>query len=62
MSQLTFPRLLDAQQLLKRDRQSALAEMNAGRRLIRPEEVAAVAAYLASPEAADVNGQDLDVP
>ncbi|HWI19261.1 MAG TPA: hypothetical protein VNT81_16015 [Vicinamibacterales bacterium] len=28
MSQLTFPRLLDAQQLLKRDRHSALAEMN----------------------------------
>lgn len=39
----------------------ALERMNPGGRLIHPDEVAAVAAYLASPEADAVNGQDLDV-
>ena len=39
----------------------ALEKMNPSGRLLRPDEVAAVAAYLASPEAAHVNGQDLDV-
>jgi NAD(P)-dependent dehydrogenase (short-subunit alcohol dehydrogenase family) len=39
----------------------ALAEMNPQRRLIDPDEVAEIAAYLASPEAADVNGRDLDI-
>lgn len=38
-----------------------IEQMNPSGRLIRPDEVAAVAAYLASPEAADINGQDLDV-
>jgi NAD(P)-dependent dehydrogenase (short-subunit alcohol dehydrogenase family) len=36
--------------------------MNPQGRLIDPDEVAAMAAYLASPEAADVNGKDLDIP
>jgi NAD(P)-dependent dehydrogenase (short-subunit alcohol dehydrogenase family) len=39
----------------------ALEQMNPSGRLIRPEEVAAVAAYLASSDAAHINGQDLDV-
>lgn len=38
-----------------------LEQMNPQGRLIDPEEVAAVAAYLASPAAEAVNGQDLDV-
>lgn len=38
-----------------------IEQMNPAGRLIRPDEVAAVAAYLASAEAAGVNGQDLDV-
>jgi NAD(P)-dependent dehydrogenase (short-subunit alcohol dehydrogenase family) len=39
-----------------------LAEMNPRQRLITPAEVAAVVAYLASPEAAAINGQDVDIP
>ncbi len=39
----------------------ALEEMNPQRRLIEPDEVAAVAAFLASPEAAGVNGEAIDV-
>jgi len=39
-----------------------LERMNPRQRLITPDEVAAVAAYLASPEAASVNGQDVDIP
>jgi NAD(P)-dependent dehydrogenase (short-subunit alcohol dehydrogenase family) len=38
-----------------------IEQMNPSGRLIRPEEVAAVAVYLASAEAADLNGRDLDV-
>jgi NAD(P)-dependent dehydrogenase (short-subunit alcohol dehydrogenase family) len=39
-----------------------LERMNPQQRLITPDEVAAVAAYLASPAAASVNGQDVDIP
>jgi NAD(P)-dependent dehydrogenase (short-subunit alcohol dehydrogenase family) len=39
-----------------------LERMNPQQRLITPDEVAAVAAYLASPAAAGINGQDVDVP
>ena len=39
-----------------------LERMNPQQRLITPDEVAAVAAYLASPDAATVNGQDVDIP
>jgi NAD(P)-dependent dehydrogenase (short-subunit alcohol dehydrogenase family) len=39
-----------------------LEQMNPQQRLITADEVAAVAAYLASPAAASVNGQDIDVP
>jgi NAD(P)-dependent dehydrogenase (short-subunit alcohol dehydrogenase family) len=39
-----------------------LAKMNPQQRLITPDEVAAVAAYLASADAGGINGQDLDVP
>ena len=36
-----------------------LAQMNPQKRLIEPEEIAALAAFLASPDAAGINGQDL---
>jgi NAD(P)-dependent dehydrogenase (short-subunit alcohol dehydrogenase family) len=39
-----------------------LEGMNPQQRLITPDEVAAIAAYLASPEAASINGQDVDIP
>jgi NAD(P)-dependent dehydrogenase (short-subunit alcohol dehydrogenase family) len=35
--------------------------MNPQGRLIDPDEVAEMVAYLASPEAADMNGRDLDI-
>jgi NAD(P)-dependent dehydrogenase (short-subunit alcohol dehydrogenase family) len=38
-----------------------LEQMNPQGRLIDPDEVAALAAYLATPEAAGVNGRDLDI-
>ena len=38
-----------------------IEQMNPSGRLIHPDEVAAVAAYLASADAAGINGQDLDV-
>ena len=44
------------------DARHMLERMNPQQRLITPDEVAAVAAYLASPEAASINGQDVDVP
>ena len=39
-----------------------LESMNPQGRLITAEEVAEVAAFLASPEAAGINGQDVDIP
>jgi NAD(P)-dependent dehydrogenase (short-subunit alcohol dehydrogenase family) len=44
------------------DARLTLERMNPQQRLITPEEVAAVAAYLASADAGGINGQDLDVP
>jgi NAD(P)-dependent dehydrogenase (short-subunit alcohol dehydrogenase family) len=38
-----------------------LERMNPQQRLIEPEEVAAIAAFLASPEAAGINGQDITI-
>jgi 2-hydroxycyclohexanecarboxyl-CoA dehydrogenase len=40
---------------------ATLEEMNPQRRLIEPEEVAALAAFLASPDAGGINGQALNV-
>jgi NAD(P)-dependent dehydrogenase (short-subunit alcohol dehydrogenase family) len=39
----------------------ALERMNPQFRLIQPEEVASIAAFLASPEADGINGQDFDI-
>ena len=43
------------------DARKTLARMNPQQRLIEPEEVAAIAAFLASPEAAGINGQDVTI-
>lgn len=43
------------------DVRAALAKMNPQGRLVEPEEVADVAAFLASPEGGRVNGQAIDV-
>ena len=43
------------------DARQTLERMNPQGRLIEPEEVAAIAAFLASPEAAGINGQDLTI-
>ena len=44
------------------DARRTLESMNPQGRLIDVEEVANVAAFLASPEAAGINGQDVDIP
>jgi 3-hydroxybutyrate dehydrogenase len=43
------------------DARRLLAAMNPQGRLIHPDEVAAIAAFLASPDAAGINGQDFGV-
>ena len=43
------------------DARRVLEAMNPQRRLIHPDEVAAIAAFLASPEAAGINGQDFGI-
>ena len=43
------------------DARRTLEHMNPQQRLIEPEEIAALAAYLASPEAAGINGQDVTI-
>lgn len=43
------------------DARRTLEYMNPQRRLVEPEEVAAIAAFLASPEAAGINGQDITI-
>lgn len=43
------------------DARRTLERMNPQQRLIEPEEVAAVAAFLASPDAASINGQDITI-
>ena len=43
------------------DARKTLERMNPQQRLIEPEEIAAIAAFLASPEAAGINGQDVTI-
>ena len=43
------------------DARKTLERMNPQQRLVEPEEIAAVAAFLASPEAAAINGQDVTI-
>lgn len=43
------------------DARRTLERMNLQQRLIEPEEVAAIAAFLASPDAAGINGQDITI-
>ena len=61
MTRRSIDRIVEKTGRTREEAQRVIEQMNPSGRLIRPDEVAAVAAYLASPAAADVNGQDLDV-
>jgi NAD(P)-dependent dehydrogenase (short-subunit alcohol dehydrogenase family) len=62
MTERSIARIVDRTGRSAEEARRALESMNPQGRLIRPEEVADVAAFLASPEAAGLNGQDLDIP
>lgn len=61
MTRRSIDRIVEKTGRTMEEARRAIETMNPGGRLIRPDEVAAVAAYLASAEAATVNGQALDV-
>ena len=61
MTRRSIDRIVEKTGRTREEAHKVIEQMNPSGRLIRPDEVAAVAAYLASPAAADVNGQDLDV-
>lgn len=62
MTQQSIARIAESTGRTVAEARRMLEEMNPRGRLITPDEVAAVAAFLASPEAAGINGQDVDVP
>ena len=62
MTAQTIARIVERTGRTPEEARRTLERMNPQGRLIAPDEVAAVAAFLASPEAADINGQDVDVP
>lgn len=61
MTQQSIARIVEKTGRTAAEARRALEEMNPQQRLIEPEEVAEVAAYLASPAADGINGQDLDI-
>ena len=61
MTRQSIARIVERAGRTTEEARGILEQMNPQGRLIDPEEVAAVAAYLASPAADAVNGQDLDV-
>ena len=61
MTQQSIARIAQKTGRSAADARRTLEQMNPSGRLIDPDEVASIAAYLASPEASDVNGQALDV-
>ena len=61
MTQASIARIVEKTGRTAAAAQRMLEQMNRQQRLIEPDEVAAVAAYLASPEAADVNGEGIDL-
>ena len=61
MTTASIARIVERTGRTEAEARRALEEMNPQGRLIDPDEVADMAAYLASPEAADVNGRDLDI-
>jgi NAD(P)-dependent dehydrogenase (short-subunit alcohol dehydrogenase family) len=61
MTQDAIARIVRTTGRMPEDARAALEQMNPQRRLIEPEEVAALAVYLATPEAGGINGQALNV-
>ena len=61
MTTRTIARIVAKTGRSEEDARRMIVEMNPQKRLIEPEEVAAVAAFLVSPEAAEINGQAIDV-
>ena len=61
MTRRSIARIVEKTGRTPEEARKVIEQMNPSGRLIHPDEVAAVAAYLASPEAAAINGQDLDV-
>jgi NAD(P)-dependent dehydrogenase (short-subunit alcohol dehydrogenase family) len=61
MTQASIARIVEKTGRTAAAAQRMLEQMNRQQRLIEPDEVAAVAVYLASPEAADVNGEGIDL-
>jgi len=61
MTARSIARIVEKTGRTPEDARSMLERMNTRGRLIDPADVADVAAYLASPVAADVNGQDFDI-
>jgi NAD(P)-dependent dehydrogenase (short-subunit alcohol dehydrogenase family) len=61
MTQASIARIAARTGRTLEEARQVIEQMNPSGRLIQPEEVAAVAAYLASDAAAEINGQDVDV-
>jgi 3-hydroxybutyrate dehydrogenase len=61
MTRQSIARIVEKTGRTAAEARRTLEQMNARQRLIEPEEVAEVAAYLASPAADGINGQDFDV-
>lgn len=62
MTRRAVDRIVERTRRTRDDARQVLEHMNPQLRLITPDEVAAVAAYLASADASEINGQDIDVP
>lgn len=61
MTERTVERIAEKTGRTKGDARRAIEAMNPQGRLIRPEEVAAIAAFLASPAGAATNGEAIDI-
>jgi NAD(P)-dependent dehydrogenase (short-subunit alcohol dehydrogenase family) len=62
MTARSIARIVEKTGRTPEDARRVLESMNPKGRLITVDEVADVAAFLASPEAAGINGQDVDIP
>ena len=61
MTRRAIERIVQKTGRTPQEARSVIEQMNPSGRLIHPDEVAAVAAHLASADAGHINGQDLDV-